>query len=78
MRTVPKKRVVSVTWGSDLITGPANRVIATVQNGVEVLRFGGLQDRNSCVAVSDRGTVRHVPATTLLPRKTPTIHHGHR
>ncbi|MDT5146954.1 MAG: putative long chain acyl-CoA synthase, partial [Mycobacterium sp.] len=32
-----------MTWGSDLITGPANRVIATVQNGVEVMRFGGLQ-----------------------------------
>ena len=43
MRTVPKRRVVSVTWRSDLITSPANRVIATVQNGVEVLRFGGLQ-----------------------------------
>ncbi|MDT5346917.1 MAG: putative long chain acyl-CoA synthase [Mycobacterium sp.] len=35
--------MVSVTWGSDLIGGPANRVIATVQNGVEVLRFGGFQ-----------------------------------
>jgi putative long chain acyl-CoA synthase len=43
MRAIPKRRVVSVTWGSDLITGPANRVIATVRNGVEVLRFGGLQ-----------------------------------
>jgi putative long chain acyl-CoA synthase len=32
-----------VTWGSDLIAGPANRVVATVQNGVEVLRFGGFQ-----------------------------------
>jgi putative long chain acyl-CoA synthase len=35
--------VVPVTWGSDLIAGPVNRVIATMQNGVEVLRFGGLQ-----------------------------------
>jgi putative long chain acyl-CoA synthase len=35
--------VVAVTWGSDLIAGPVNRVIATTQNGVEVLRFGGLQ-----------------------------------
>ncbi|MCV6972033.1 hypothetical protein [Mycobacterium bohemicum] len=26
-----------------MITGPANRVIATMQNGVEVMRFGGLQ-----------------------------------
>jgi putative long chain acyl-CoA synthase len=43
MRTIPKRPVVSVTWGRDLITGPANRVIATVQNGVEVLRFGGFQ-----------------------------------
>ena len=43
MRTISKRRVVSVTWGSDLIAGPVNRVIATMQNGVEVLRFGGLQ-----------------------------------
>lgn len=35
--------MVPVTWGSDLIAGPANRVIATVQNGLEVLRFGGFQ-----------------------------------
>jgi putative long chain acyl-CoA synthase len=35
--------VVAVTRGSDLIAGPVNRVIATTQNGVEVLRFGGLQ-----------------------------------
>jgi putative long chain acyl-CoA synthase len=35
--------VVTVTWGSGLIAGPVNRVIATMQNGVEVLRFGGLQ-----------------------------------
>jgi putative long chain acyl-CoA synthase len=35
--------VVTVTWGSDLIAGPVNRVIATMQNGAEVLRFGGLQ-----------------------------------
>jgi hypothetical protein len=30
--------VVTVTWGSGLIAGPVNRVIATMQNGVEVLR----------------------------------------
>lgn len=35
--------MVAVRWGSDSIAGPANRVIATVQNGVEVLRFGGFQ-----------------------------------
>lgn len=35
--------MVPVTWGNDLIAGPVNRVIATMQNGVEVLRFGGLQ-----------------------------------
>ncbi len=35
--------MVPVTWGSGLIAGPVNRVIATMQNGVEVLRFGGLQ-----------------------------------
>lgn len=43
MRAGPKSRVVSVTWGSDLIAGPANRVIATVQNGIEVLRFGAFR-----------------------------------
>ncbi|MEO8815648.1 MAG: AMP-binding protein [Mycobacterium sp.] len=32
--------------GSDLIASPVNRVIATMQNGVEVLRFGGLQTRS--------------------------------
>lgn len=35
--------MVAVTLGSGLIAGPVNRVIATMQNGVEVLRFGGLQ-----------------------------------
>ena len=35
--------MVSVTWGSGLITGPVNRVVATTRTGVEVLRFGGLQ-----------------------------------
>jgi putative long chain acyl-CoA synthase len=35
--------VAAVIWGSGLIAGPASRVIATMQNGVEVLRFGGLQ-----------------------------------
>ncbi len=32
-----------MTWGSDLISGPVSRVIATMQNGVEVLRFGGFK-----------------------------------
>ncbi|WP_324441192.1 AMP-binding protein [Mycobacterium sp.] len=32
-----------MTWGSGLITGPVNRVVATTRTGVEVLRFGGLQ-----------------------------------
>ncbi len=35
--------MVPVTWGSDLITGPVNRIVATTRTGVEVLRFGGLQ-----------------------------------
>jgi putative long chain acyl-CoA synthase len=35
--------VVPVTWGSDLIAGPFNRIVATTRTGVEVLRFGGLQ-----------------------------------
>ena len=35
--------MVTVPWGSDLIAGSVNRMIATMQNGVEVLRFGGLQ-----------------------------------
>ena len=34
---------MSLTWGSDVIAGSLNRVVATLQNGVEVLRFGGLQ-----------------------------------
>ena len=32
-----------MTWGSSLIAGSVNRVVPTLQNGVEVLRFGGLQ-----------------------------------
>jgi putative long chain acyl-CoA synthase len=32
-----------VTWGSDLIASPLNRIVATTRTGVEVLRFGGLQ-----------------------------------
>ena len=76
MRTVPKKRVVSVTWGSDLITGPANRVIATVQNGVEVLR--SVASRPEPVRRrSDRGTATCTGYDATSP-KTPTIHHGHR
>src|ERR1700722_6145566 len=32
-----------MTWGSSLIAGSANRVVAPLQNGVEVLRFGRRQ-----------------------------------
>nr|WP_205878083.1 AMP-binding protein [Mycobacterium gordonae] len=32
-----------MTWGSGLITAPTNRVIATIHNSVEVLRYGGLK-----------------------------------
>jgi putative long chain acyl-CoA synthase len=35
--------VVPVTWGSDLIAGSVNRIVATTRTGLEVLRFGGLQ-----------------------------------
>ena len=35
--------MVPVTWGSDLIAGPLDRIVATTRTGVEVLRFGGLQ-----------------------------------
>ena len=35
--------MVAVTFGSGLIAGPVNRVIATMHNSAEVLRFGGFQ-----------------------------------
>jgi len=35
--------VVVATLSSGLIAGPVNKAIATMQNGIEVLRFGGLQ-----------------------------------
>jgi putative long chain acyl-CoA synthase len=79
MRTIPKRRVVSVTWGSDLITGPANRVIATVQNGVEVLRFGGLQtgSRPSPFQTVERCDMyrlrRYFPDSANDPSRPPVI-----
>ena len=58
-----------MTWGSDLIAGPMNRVIATVQNGAGVLRFGGLKTgyRPSPFQIVERSDML-LPATTLLTR----------
>lgn len=38
---VPVRLVARMTWSSNPISGSANRVAATIRNGVEVLRFGG-------------------------------------
>lgn len=35
--------VVSVSWASGRISGPADRLAATIRNGAEVLRFGGFE-----------------------------------
>ncbi len=43
--------MVPVIWGSGLIAAPANRMIATLHNGVEVPRFGGFQTRPPVVLV---------------------------
>jgi len=68
-----------VTWGSDLIVGPANRMIATVQNGVEVLRFGGLQTGflPSPFQIVERCDMyrlrRYFPDSTTDPSRSPVI-----
>ncbi|MGO9382221.1 MAG: AMP-binding protein [Mycobacterium sp.] len=68
-----------MTWGSDLIAGPANRVIATVQNGAEVLRFGGLKTgyRPSPFQIVERCDMyrlrRYFPDTANDPSRPPVI-----
>jgi putative long chain acyl-CoA synthase len=68
-----------VTWSSDLITGPANRVVATVQNGVEVLRFGGFQtgSRASPFEIVERCDMyrlrRYFPDGANEPSRPPVI-----
>jgi putative long chain acyl-CoA synthase len=71
--------VVTVTWGSGLIAGPVNRVIATMQNGVEVLRFGGLQtgSRPSPFQVVERCDMyrlrRYFPDGANGPSRPPVV-----
>lgn len=71
--------MVPVTWGSDLIAGPANRVIATVQNGLEVLRFGGFQTgaRPSPFQTVERCDMyrlrRYFPDSANQPARPPVI-----
>ena len=71
--------MVSVTWGNDLIAGPANRVIATVRNGVEVLRFGGFQtgSRPSPFQIVERCDMyrlrRYFPDGANDPSRPPVI-----
>ncbi len=68
-----------MTWGSDLITGPANRMIATVQNGIEVLRFGGLQtgSRTSPFQIVERCEMyrlrRYFPERVNVPSRPPVV-----
>jgi putative long chain acyl-CoA synthase len=71
--------VVAVTWGSGLIAGPVNRVIATMRNGVEVLRFGGLQagSRPSPFQIVERCDMyrlrRYFPDGANDPSRPPVI-----
>ncbi len=71
--------MVSVTWGSDLIAGPVNRVVATMQNGAEVLRFGGLQtgsrpSRFQTVERSDMYRLRrYFPDSADDPSRPPVV-----
>jgi putative long chain acyl-CoA synthase len=73
------RRVVSMTWGSSLIAGSANRVVATLQNGVEVLRFGGLQtgSRPSPFQTVERCDMyrlrRYFPDSANDPSRPPVI-----
>src|ERR1700721_2221885 len=68
-----------MTWGSSLIAGSANRVVATLQNGVEMLRFGGLQtgSRPSPFQTVERCDMyrlrRDFPASGNDPSRPPTI-----
>ena len=71
--------MATVTWGSDLIAGPVNRVIATVQNGAEVVRFGGLKTgyRPSPFQIVERCDMyrlrRYFPDTANDPSRPPVI-----
>lgn len=68
-----------MTWGSGLIAGPVNRAIATTQNGIEVLRFGGLQtgSRPSPFRIVERSDMyrlrRYFPDGANDPSRPPVI-----
>ncbi|WP_407687190.1 AMP-binding protein [Mycobacterium sp. HUMS_1102779] len=68
-----------MTWGSGLITGPVNRAIATTRNGIEVLRFGGLQtgSRPSPFRIVERSDMyrlrRYFPDGANDPSRPPVI-----
>src|ERR1700735_3376247 len=68
-----------MTWGSSLIAGSVNRVVATLQNGVEVLRFGALQtgSRPSPFETVERGDMyrlrRYFPDSANDPSRPPVI-----
>ncbi|KKB99743.1 AMP-binding protein [Mycolicibacter arupensis] len=68
-----------MSWVSELLAGSANRTIATVQNGVEVLRFGGFQTgaRPSpfeVVAQCDMYRLRHYfPDSAIHPDWPPVV-----
>jgi len=72
-------RVVPVTWGSDLIAGPVNRIVATTRTGVEVLRFGGLQtgSRPSPFQIMERCDMyrlrRYFPDGANDPSRPPVV-----
>ena len=73
------RRVVSMTWGSSLIAGSVNRVVATLQNGAEVLRFGGLQtgSRPSPFQTVERSDMyrlrRYFPDSANDPSRPPVV-----
>jgi len=46
------------------------RLVATAQNGLEVLRYGGLENRRRAVAVPDHPERSDVPAAALTSRPT--------
>ncbi len=66
-------------WGSGLIAGHVNRLIATTRNGVEVLRFGGLQtgSRPSPFQIVERCDMyrlrRYFPDNANEPSRPPVV-----
>ncbi|MFZ0903687.1 MAG: acyl-CoA synthetase, partial [Mycobacterium sp.] len=68
-----------MTWGSDLIAGPVNRIVATTRTGVEVLRFGGLQtgSRPSPFQIMERCDMyrlrRYFPDGANDPSRPPVV-----